>query len=187
MSAPLLSILYARAEQMFRGRWFELGEQLSSTFAREIVDFNNKTVMTAAQAAALVAGAPGTPANLWYTGTGVPELAANNGDLYLDTATGNVYQHGPSTWSLLCNIKGPSGSSTAHGVVVIPTGADYVTVTGLGLSLAPTQCVVSIMKQGGKNNLFATCRYDSLSTDGFTADLSAATSDGTYKLVYTMT
>ena len=38
------------------------------------------------------AGQDGVRGSFWTTGTGAPSAAANVGDMYLDTATGNVYR-----------------------------------------------------------------------------------------------
>jgi hypothetical protein len=81
------------------------------------------------------------------------------------------------------------GSSTGfvakvRGTIAIASGADSVSVTGLGLAAAPAQALVTMRKATGAANLFATVRGDSLTTDGFTADLSAATDASTYQLDY---
>jgi len=79
------------------------------------------------------------------------------------------------------------GSATGYvqkiaGTQAIAMGADSVAVTGLGLASAPSQVLVTVRKATGGANLFATVRGDSITTDGFTADLSAATDAGTYAL-----
>jgi hypothetical protein len=68
------------------------------------------------------------------------------------------------------------------GTQAIAAGADSVAVTGLGLASAPTQVLVTVRKATGGANFFASVRGDSITTDGFTADLSAATDAGTYSL-----
>ena len=70
------------------------------------------------------------------------------------------------------------------GTKAIASGADSVAVTGLGLASAPAQVLVTVRKATGGSNLFAAVRGDSISTNGFTADLSAATDSGTYALDY---
>jgi hypothetical protein len=70
------------------------------------------------------------------------------------------------------------------GTQAIASGADSVAVTGLALANAPAQVLVTVRKATGGANLFATVRGDSITTDGFTADLSAATDAGTYSLDY---
>jgi len=71
-----------------------------------------------------------------------------------------------------------------RGTVAIGTGIDAVTVSGLGLPSVPAQVLVTVRKATGGLNLFATVRDDSLTTGGFTVDLSAATDTTTYKLDY---
>jgi hypothetical protein len=70
------------------------------------------------------------------------------------------------------------------GTQAIASGADSVTVSGLGLGSAPAQVLVTVRKLTGGLNLFATVRSDSITTGGFTADLSAATDAATYQLDY---
>jgi len=71
-----------------------------------------------------------------------------------------------------------------RGTQAIAAGADSVTVSGLGLASVPAQVLVTMRKVTGGLNLFATVRSDSISTGGFTADLSGATDAGTYQLDY---
>jgi hypothetical protein len=83
------------------------------------------------------------------------------------------------------------GGGTATGFVqklrgtqAIAAAADSVTVSGLGLVSVPAQVLVTMRKVTGGLNLFATVRGDSITTDGFTVDLSAATDAATYQLDY---
>jgi hypothetical protein len=81
------------------------------------------------------------------------------------------------------------GSATGYlqkiaGTQAIASGADSVAVTGLALESAPSQVLVTVRKATGGANLFASVRSDSITTNGFTADLSAATDAGTYALDY---
>ncbi len=71
-----------------------------------------------------------------------------------------------------------------RGTAALGSGADSVTVSGLGLPSVPAQVLVTVRKLTGGLNLFATVRDDSITAAGFTADLSAATDAGTYKLDY---
>ena len=71
-----------------------------------------------------------------------------------------------------------------RGTLAIASGVDTVTVSGLGLASAPGQVLVTVRKLTGGLNLFATVRSDSITTDGFTADLSAATDAASYQLDY---
>jgi hypothetical protein len=61
---------------------------------------------------------------------------------------------------------------------------DSGTVTGLALPSVPAQVLVSMRKLTGGLNLSAIVRSDSISTDGFTFDLSAATDSADYQLDY---
>jgi hypothetical protein len=71
-----------------------------------------------------------------------------------------------------------------RGTAALGSGANSVTVSGLGLPSVPAQVLVTVRKVTGGMNLFATVRDDSITTGGFTADLSAATDASTYKLDY---
>ena len=71
-----------------------------------------------------------------------------------------------------------------RGTVALGSGVDSVAVAGLGLPSVPTQVLVTVRKLTGGLNLFATVRGDSITTGGFTVDLSAATDATTYKLDY---
>jgi hypothetical protein len=70
------------------------------------------------------------------------------------------------------------------GTQAIASGADSVAVTGLGLASAPAQVLVTVRKATGGANLFASVRGDSITANGFTADLSAAADAATYALDY---
>lgn len=69
-----------------------------------------------------------------------------------------------------------------RGSVAIASGADSVGVTGAGFASAPAQVLVTVRKATGGLNLFASVRGDSITSGGFTADLSAATDSGSYVL-----
>ena len=71
-----------------------------------------------------------------------------------------------------------------RGTQAIASGVDSIAVTGLGLPSVPAQVLLTVRKLTGGLNLFATVRDDSITTGGFTADLSAATDAATYKLDY---
>ena len=46
----------------------------------------------------------------WHTHAGVPTVGlGQNGDMCLDTTTGDVYYKDSNGWSLQANIKGPQG------------------------------------------------------------------------------
>ena len=69
----------------------------------------------AARLVDIVPGADGSDGALWFQGSGAPASSTgSDGDMYLDTASGDVY--GPKdsgSWgSSVGNIKGPSGTGT---------------------------------------------------------------------------
>ena|GEM_PF-2086801 len=70
-------------------------------------------------------GIPGVRGSLWSTGTTSPTSTSTqqNGDLYLDTATGNIYELVTSAWTLEGNTKGVAGSPGSPGVAG-PSGAN---------------------------------------------------------------
>lgn len=53
--------------------------------------------------------------NEWLYGSGAPTTQGVNGDLYLDTATGNVYKKTSGVWNLITNIKGVKGDDGEKG------------------------------------------------------------------------
>ena len=58
-------------------------------------------------------GTNGKDGSMWYNGEGAPsELEGVNGDYYLDSLTGDVYNKQSDTWSKVANIKGPAGSGS---------------------------------------------------------------------------
>jgi uncharacterized protein YjbI with pentapeptide repeats len=71
-------------------------------------------------------GAAGQRGSLWTTGVGAPSLNSSqqSGDLYLDTATGNVYELAAGSWTIEDNIQGPSGSGYSCSASAYP-GVDY--------------------------------------------------------------
>jgi len=75
------------------------------------------------------------------------------------------------------------------GTKTITNGTDFVTVSGLGLASAPAQILCTVRKPNDSSvgydfNVFATVREDSISTDGFIADLSGEVDTSNYKLDY---
>ena len=89
--------------------------------------------------------------------------------------TGGLFVGGGSSFGYVQKIRGTQA---------LASGVDSATVSGLALSAAPAQVLVTVRKPTGGLNLFATVRDDSLTTGGFTVDLSAATDAATYKLDY---
>ena len=77
-----------------------------------------------------------------------------------------------------------NATGMARGSLLLGAGVNSGTVTGLGLANAPSQVLVSMRKVTGGLNLFAIVRDDTITTDGFSFDLSSATDAATYKLDY---
>jgi hypothetical protein len=60
-------------------------------------------------------GADGADGSKWYNGEGVPGAIGVDGDYYLDTASGNVYERASGSWSITGNIIGPQGEQGIQG------------------------------------------------------------------------
>lgn len=69
-----------------------------------------------------------------------------------------------------------------RGTLALGNGVDHAQVTGLLMATVPLHVLVTLRKVTGGLNLFAIVRSDSISTDGFIVDLSAATDADTYVL-----
>jgi hypothetical protein len=62
------------------------------------------------------AGTNGTNGATWRTGSGVPSNALGvDGDLYLNTATSDVYLRTSGTYAITANIKGATGATGTNG------------------------------------------------------------------------
>lgn len=72
----------------------------------------------------------------WYTGVGAPSASlGTDGDLYLDTASGNVYQNSAGTWAVISTVAGAgatwySGRGTPDAS--LGNNGDYYLQTGSG-------------------------------------------------------
>lgn len=59
----------------------------------------------------------------WFDGAGTPSSGLGvNGDYYLNTSNGDVYEKAGGTWTLVGNIKGPAGTNGTNGVGVPVAG-----------------------------------------------------------------
>jgi len=58
---------------------------------------------------------PSETAARWYANVGTPGLLFNDGDFYLNSNTGDVYEQISSVWTIVANIKGPTGSAGTNG------------------------------------------------------------------------
>jgi hypothetical protein len=75
-------------------------------------------------------GAAGADGATWRSGSGAPANSLGvNGDYYLDTATGDVYKKAAGTYSVVGNIKGPTGATGSQGATG-NTGATGATGAG---------------------------------------------------------
>ena len=61
-------------------------------------------------------GAAGTNGTVWRTGSGAPSNGTGvNGDLYFRTSNGDVYERQSGTYTVIGNIKGPTGTAGTDG------------------------------------------------------------------------
>jgi len=67
-------------------------------------------------------GNTGIAGSQWYEGNSAPSGTANNGDLYLDLSTGNVYKYIGAVWAYQGNIKGPTGPQGNQGTTGVGGG-----------------------------------------------------------------
>jgi hypothetical protein len=114
-------------------------------------------------------------------------ITPDAGELLFTTDNKQVFVgDGATAGGLLVASAGSGGNFVQKiaGTRAIAAGADSVTVTGLGLESAPSQVLVTVRKATGGANLFACVRGDSITANGFTADLSAVTDAATYALDY---
>jgi hypothetical protein len=104
----------------------------------------------------------------WLTGTGVPSSGLGvDGDLYLRTTTGDVYQKAAGAWTIVANLMGPAGADGADGAdgAPGPPGADgldapSITRTPLVFS-APLGVMVSDVEPTFKMMRLFRCEGDS--------------------------
>jgi hypothetical protein len=81
-------------------------------------------------------------------------------------------------------IPDPTGDLVKAGSVPVAPGSDFATVAGAAFGFIPSSVVVTVIKPSAPgNNLFATVRANSITADGFVADLSAPAGAG-YVLAY---
>lgn len=73
-------------------------------------------------------GVDGKDGSKIYTGIGAPSFSkGNEGDLYIDTESGDIYSKGKASWVKTGNIKGQNGSDGKNG----NDGKDGVSVLGV--------------------------------------------------------
>lgn len=113
-------------------------------------------------------GAAGARGSDWYQGSGAPGTITGqaNGDFYLNTANGDVWELISGAWSNVGNIKGPSGGGGGGGGSSSRTSASITTA-----SLAPgaiESSTVTLAKSFGVLQIDVTvaCRVRLYSTTG---------------------
>lgn len=103
----------------------------------------------------------------WYTGSGAPAAALGaDGDLYLDTVSGNVYQNTAGTWAVISTVSGagatwltgrgsPSASlgnngdfylQTNNGAIWTKTGGAWVKVNTVSTTTAGGDAWTTVTK-----------------------------------------
>ncbi|MEU8704215.1 hypothetical protein [Streptomyces sp. NPDC048565] len=87
-------------------------------------------------------GAPGDPGAHWHFGTGGPddaEITPVDGDLFVDTESGDLYSYNGTAWSLQTNLTGPEGPAGSGDVESVngQTGEVVLTADDVG-ALAAT-------------------------------------------------
>lgn len=135
------------------------------------------------------AGAPGSSGprgSLWSTGSGAPSLTGSqqSGDLYLNTATGDVYELVAGTWTLEVNIKGPAGAS---GVAYDCSATAYPGVNYDGCNFAgnsyPNVDLAEAQFSGANlssTSLYASSNFDNANFTGATISSSYLYNNATF-------
>ena len=99
-------------------------------------------------------GGGGGGGSTWYNGTAAPSTLHSNGDYYLRTTTGDVYQQTSGAWgSPIANLTGPTGSAGATGATGA-TGASggsltQATYSGVATISASNQLAIANGSSGG--------------------------------------
>jgi hypothetical protein len=96
-------------------------------------------------------GTPGTPGSLWSFGTTPPVATTTltDGEIYLDTSTGSIYEYVSGLWSLEGTLEGPQGPAGVRGATGAtgPTGAPGNNAAD-GESCATGQSVIGFDSSG---------------------------------------
>ncbi|MGH8123923.1 MAG: hypothetical protein ACREPT_14270, partial [Rudaea sp.] len=115
------------------GAWGSSTSLIGPTGATGATGTTGAAGATGATGAAGSAGSAGANGATWRTGSGVPSNSLGvDGDLYLRTATSDVYQRASGTYSIVANILGATGSTGATG----PSGAGYLATSATSLTTA---------------------------------------------------
>lgn len=166
-------------------------KQVSGAWSSPIANVKGSTGPTGAT------GATGTPGSVWYSGAGAPVTTHNNGDYYLNTSNGDVYEQVAGSWgspienltgptgasgSGSGNVTGPASSTVGHVAMFNNTTGTLLEDSGLTLSGTNTGDQTSVTGNAGTATKLATGRtiaitgdvtYTSPSFDG-SANVTAA-------------
>lgn len=120
----------------------------------------------------------------WTAGKGKPETVEGfrEGDMYLDTSTGNVYRFDGSSWSLSVNIVGKEGTSVND--VVLGASSFIVPCTYAGNARSAQTVNITFGGYAGTKRAAATVAVSGLPTGMTVSATSAATAsaDGYVRL-----
>lgn len=74
---------------------------------------------------------PASATSAWHSGAGAPSVAlGEDGDFYLETATGDIYEKSAGVWSVVVNIMGPPGPGSEGRELLTGNRTYYVAPTG---------------------------------------------------------
>jgi len=89
-------------------------------------------------------GEAGSDGSKWHTGSGAPAATVgSDGDLYLNTDDGSVWQKANSTWKEVDNITGPKGDKGDKGDAASGGGTNL----NLPMSVPPSKGVLVVDKE----------------------------------------
>lgn len=102
---PYRLYIWTRDDNAYNGTWFDFGP------------LNAPSIIPGPQGEPGETGPQGERGSLWTSNNGVPTVSQNNknGDQFLNTATGNVYEYQNGVWNITGNIKGPQGIQGIQG------------------------------------------------------------------------
>lgn len=106
---------------------------------------------------------------------------------YTDGSGGKVIFGSPNIRVINCILPPGNNNSQSmeiNGSVSIPNGVDSATITGLALVASPRLVACTVLKPASGLNLFASAVSGTITTDGFTYNLSGVTDSENYNLVY---
>jgi hypothetical protein len=132
-----------------------------------------------------LAGAPGTngtngtnglDGSTWYTGSAVPGGGLGvNGDFYLRSTNGDVYEKAAGSWSVVANIKGATGMPGSESLVSVTTASLAVSAVETGTIATGAACYIKAVTSTNRARirLYKTAAHR-------TADLARAFGSRTY-------